>query len=802
MVASHSGRGVADGRRLPARSIVAKATGEEALSRWGKFQGRIEDDRLVTGTGVYVADIALAGTAHAVVVRAQVASARIASIDTAAALATPGVLAVYTGKDLAADGLLDFPCGVDLLRADGRKAHQARRPVLARERIRAVGEPIAFVVAETLETAAAAAELVVVETQDLPVVASVAAARDRAAPRVWDDAPDNIAFVWNKGNAAEAIAQATYVFRLSSHVSRVAALSLEPRGSLGRVDEAGRLVLHASNQSPHMLRNALANLLQVPTDQIRVIAKEVGGSFGMKSGAYPEDVLVLYAARKLGRPVRWISQRHESFLADDHGRDISFAAELGVDRDGRLQALKVDFTVNVGCYLSGRSLFLLNNIGGIAGVYRIANIEAGVTGVFTNTMTNAPYRGAGRPEATYVIERLIDIAAHDLGLDPFELRRRNLVPPSAMPYDTGFLFKYDCGEFEGNMLGAAKLADRAGFVLRKEASAREGMLRGFGMANPIEVAAGPFTKPRKDMAQLNVHADGTVTLYAGSMSTGQGIETTLTDLLARELGIPRDAIRYRAGDTDDLPDGRGNGGSGAMAVGGTAVKRVADKVIATGRALAAELLQAKPEDVGYADGRFPLQGSNHSLGLADVARHAQSKDPVGLSESAEFMPSAVTFPNGCHMVEVEIDPQTGVVKIVGYAIVEDIGNVLNPKLAHGQVQGGVAMGIGQALGERILYDARSGQLITGSFMDYQLLRAEDLPPVRLETRAVPTSVNPLGVKGVGEAGTVGSLVATINAICDALSCLGIRHIEMPATPARVWAAIQDAKRRQRPEQTQ
>ena len=772
------------------------------MSHWGKFQGRIEDDRLLTGTGVYVADIALAGMAHAVVVRAQVASARIASIDTAAALATPGVLAVYTGEDLAADGLLDFPCGVDLLRADGRKAHQARRPVLARERIRAVGEPIAFVVAETLETAVAAAELVVVAAQDLPVVTSVAAARDRAAPRVWDEAPDNIAFVWNKGNATEAIAQATHVFRLSSHVSRVAALSLEPRGSLGRLDETGRLVLHASNQSPHVLKSALANLLQVPTDQIQVIAKEVGGSFGMKSGAYPEDVLVLYAARKLGRPVRWISQRHESFLADDHGRDISFAAELGVDGDGRLQALKVDFTVNVGCYLSGRSLFLLNNIGGIAGVYRIANIEAGVTGVFTNTMTNAPYRGAGRPEATYVIERLIDIAAHNLGLDPFELRRRNLVPPSAMPYDTGFLFKYDCGEFEGNMVGAARLADRAGFALRKEASAREGMLRGFGMANPIEVAAGPFTKPRKDIAQLNVHADGTVTLYAGSMSTGQGIETTLTDLLARELGIPRDAIRYRAGDTDDLPDGRGNGGSGAMAVGGTAVKRVADKVIATGRALAAELLQAQPEDVGYADGRFPLQGSNRSLGLADVAGHAQSKDPVGLSESAEFMPSAVTFPNGCHMVEVEIDPQTGVVKIVGYAIVEDIGNVLNPKLAQGQVQGGVAMGVGQALGERILYDARSGQLITGSFMDYQLLRAEDLPPVRLETRAVPTSVNPLGVKGVGEAGTVGSLVATINPICDALSCLGIRHIEMPATPARVWAAIEDAKRVQRPDQKQ
>ena len=370
-------------------------------------------------------------------------------------------------KDLAADGLPDFPCGVELKRPNGQKAHQARRPVLVRDRIRVVGEPVAFVVAETLEAAEAAAELVVVETQDVPTVATVAAARASAAPAVWDEAPDNVAFVWKKGNAGDAITRASHVARLSSHVSRVAALSLEPRGALGRVDEAGRLVLHASNQSPHILKSALANLLKVPADQVRVVAKDVGGSFGMKSGAYPRTMLVLYAARKLGRPVRWISERRESFLADDHGRDISFDAELGLDGDGRFRALKVDFTVNVGCYLSGRSLFLLNNIGGIAGVYRIPSIEAGITGVFTNTMTNAPYRGAGRPEATYVIERLIDIAARDLGLDPFELRLRNLVPPSAMPYDTGFLFKYDCGEFEGNMMGVAKLADRAGFAARK-----------------------------------------------------------------------------------------------------------------------------------------------------------------------------------------------------------------------------------------------------------------------------------------------------------------------------------------------
>jgi aerobic carbon-monoxide dehydrogenase large subunit len=599
--------------------------------------------------------------------------------------------------------------------------------------------------------------------------------------------------VWRKGDASTAMKGAAHVARLTSHVSRVAALTMEPRGALGLVDDTGRYVIHASNQSPHILRSALAGLLKVPADKVRVIAKDVGGSFGMKSGAYPEDMLVLYAARKLGRPVRWISERRESFLSDDHGRDITFDGELALDKDGRFLGLKVDFTVNVGSYLSGRSLFMLNNIGGIAGVYVLPAIEASVTGVFTNTMTNAPYRGAGRPEATYVIERLIDIAARELGLDPFELRRRNLIPPSAMPYDTGFVFKYDCGEFEGIMTEAARVADRAGFTARREESRKNGKLRGLGIANPIEVAAGPYTKPRKDMTRLKINADGTATLYAGSMSTGQGIETTLTDLVARELGLPREAIRYEAGDTDDLPDGRGNGGSGAIPVGGAATKIVAGKVVATGKVLAAQMLEAKPEDVDFSEGRFPLRGTNRAVTLAEVARHAEAKSPNGLVESAEFLPSAVTYPNGCHMCEVEIDPETGVVEVMQYAVVEDIGTVLNETLARGQIQGGVAMGIGQALGERIVYDEGSGQLVSGSFMDYQMPRADDIPMVQLETRPVPTAVNPLGAKGVGEAGNVGSLVATINAICDALAPLGIDHIEMPATPPRVWSAIAAAR---------
>ena len=765
------------------------------MNQWGEFQGRIEDNRLVAGKGTYVADIALVGMAHAVIVRAPVAHALIKGIDTAGAKQVAGVLAVYTGADIAADGIQDFPANIPQTRPGGEKAPPARRPVLARDRIRAVGEPVVLIVAETLAAGEAAAELVSLDLEALPAVTEIAAARTTGAPVVWAEASDNVAYVWKRGDAAAAIANAPKVVRLSSQVSRVNAITLEPRGCLGLIDDNGRLVLHAANQSPHNLRGLVAAQMKVAPDQVRVIAKDVGGSFGMKSGVYPEDILVLFAARRLKRPVRWISERRESFLADDHGRDMTVDAALALDNDGRFLGLSCDFTVNVGSYLSGRSLFMINNIGGIAGVYRFPAIGATVTGVFTNTMTNAPYRGAGRPEATYALERLIDLAAGELGLDPYELRLRNLVPPAAMPYDTGFVFKYDCGEFDGILTEAARLADRAGFPSRREASRRNGRLRGFGIAMPIEVAAGPFTRPRKDTTRLKINPDGTATIHAGSMSVGQGIETTFVDLVGGMLGLKREQITYFAGDTDDLADGRGNGGSGAISVGGSATKLAVEKVVVRGRALAAELLEAKPDDVGFEDGRFPLKGTNRSVGLADVARLAEAKDPTGLVEMADFMPPAVTFPNGCHMCEVEVDADTGVVDVVSYVIVEDLGNVLNETLARGQMQGGVAMGIGQALGERIVYDSESGQLLTGSLMDYQLPRADDMPPVRLETRPVPTAVNPLGVKGVGEAGTVGSLVATINAVCDALAPLGIKHIEMPATPARVWTAIQAAKGR-------
>ncbi|MBS0242807.1 MAG: xanthine dehydrogenase family protein molybdopterin-binding subunit [Proteobacteria bacterium] len=763
--------------------------------KWAEFQGRVEDDRLIRGAGRYVGDVTYPDAAIGVVVRAPVAHARVRSIDFEAARAQPGVLAVYIAADLGADGIGDFPCGVTLPGADGQPAFQARRPVLVRDTIRMVGEPVAFVVAETARQAEAAAELVVIETEDLPVFVSAAAAMAEGAPRIWDGAQQNVAFVWKRGDRAStdaAIAGAAHVVRLDSDVSRVNALSMEPRGCLGLVDEAGRLVLHASNQSPHALKSGIAGVFKVPADQVRVVAGDVGGSFGMKSGTYPEDVLVLFAARRLKRPVRWISERRESFLADDHGRDMHIDAALALDKDGKFVALTADYTVSIGAYLSGRSLFMVNNIGGVAGVYRIPSMAATITGAYTNTMSNAPYRGAGRPEATYTIERLIDMAARELGIDPFELRRRNLVAPVQMPYDTGFVFTYDCGEFEALMLEAARVADRAGFEARREASKRKGLLRGLGIANPIEVAGGPFTKPAKDMTRITVTPDGRVKVTAGAMSTGQGLETMMIDLVGEKLGVGREMIDYAFGDTDNLPFGRGNGGSSAAPVGGSATTLAGENAIATGKAIAAELLEAPVDAIDYEAGRFPLRGTNRSVSLSEVAAKASEKNQIGLIAEAEFAPPGVTFPNGCHFCEVEVDADTGVVRIDRYTVVEDIGTVLNPTLAHGQIQGGVAMGVGQALGEAIRYDADNGQLVTGSFMDYQMPRADDVPSVRLETRPVPTKLNPVGAKGVGEAGTVGSLVAVINAIVDALAPLGVSHIEMPATPARVWAAIQAA----------
>jgi carbon-monoxide dehydrogenase large subunit len=590
------------------------------------------------------------------------------------------------------------------------------------------------------------------------------------------------------------------VTKLQFFVSRVTANSMEPRGAWAEIGADGRLVLHASIQSPFPLRNGLAqnNFHLEPTD-IRVLPGDVGGSFGMKSGVQQEYVLVCWAARKLGRPVRWIADRTEGLLTDEQAREMRITAELGLDAGGKITALRLRWDVNLGAYVSGRSGWPVGNIGGTAGVYDIPTIYAESCGIMTHTVPTAAYRGAGRPEATYTIERLIDVAARELGIDPYELRRRNLIPPEAMPYKTALTFTYDCGEFEGNMQAAATLSDLDSFPARRAAAKTRGKLRGIGLCNCIEVAGGPFLRPAKDISTLRLAEDGTLILRTGSVSVGQGLETAFSQLVADRFGVPMEHVRYEQGDTDDLPYGKGNGGSGALCIGGSAVSIAVDKVIEKAKRIAAELLEAAVVDVTFDAGRFTIVGTDRSVDLAGVARavhdpaHIPPGEEGGLVESGEFVATAVTFPNGTHICEVEIDPDTGVTEIVRYSAVEELGRVLNPLLVAGQTHGGVAQGIGQAMGEQIVHDRETGQMLTASFMDYQMPRADDLPDFQLVTREVPTKVNPLGAKGVGEAGTVGALAAVMNAVNDALAPLGIRHFDMPATPNRVWAAIAAAR---------
>jgi len=761
---------------------------------------RREDLRLLTGQGNYAADAAPARMAVAIFLRSPHAHARILHMDVVPARGVAGVVAVYTAGDLT--DVAPIAGGIGFPRPDGGAAPKTDRPLLAGDRVRFVGEPVALIIAETRAAGLEAAEAIVVEYAALPVVTEPEAAMQAGAPPVWDDVPDNIGFLWKRGDAegaASALAGSAHVTTLDFSVSRVTANSMEPRGAWARIAADGRIELHASHQSPFALRNGIAGgNFQIPPTDIRVLPGDVGGSFGMKSGVHLEPVLVAWAARRLGRPVRWISDRTEGFLTDEQAREMRISASLGLDADGQFTALRLRWNVNLGAYVSGRSGWGVGNIGGIAGVYRIPFIAAQVCGVLTHTVPTAAYRGAGRPEATYAIERLIDVAAREVGISPYELRRRNLIPPEAMPYKTALTFLYDCGEFEGNMQEAAALSEFDTFEARRAEAAARGKLRGIGLCNCIEVAGGPFLRPAKDISTLRLAEDGTLVLRSGSMSVGQGLETTMTQLVADRFGVPIEQVRWEGGDTDLLPSGKGNGGSGALCIGGSAVTLAVDKVIDKARRIAAELLEAAVVDVEIAGGRFSIAGTDRSVSLLDVAAavhdpaHIPPGEEGGLVESGEFTPTAVTFPNGTHICEVEIDTETGVTEIVRYSAVEELGRVLNPMIVAGQIHGGVVQGVGQALGEVITHDPASGQMLTASFMDYQMPRADEYPDFRLATREVPTSVNPLGAKGVGEAGTVGALGAAMNAINDALAPLGIRHFDMPATPGRVWAAIRAA----------
>ena len=771
----------------------------------GQSVRRVEDPRLVQGLGRYSDDVNLPKQAWAVLVRSPHAHARIRGIDGQAALAAPGVLAVFTADDLAADRVGNLPTDRNRKRRDGSPAFPTPRPALARGRARHVGDPVALVIAETHEDAVDAAEKVAVDYEPLPAVAGAMDALRPGAPTVWDEVPDNVAFLAQAGQrdaVDQAFARAAHVTRVDFIVTRVAAAPLEPRAAVGEFDRrSGRYTLHTGIQGPHGTRTLLAAALKVPQSHMRVITGEVGGSFGLRSGLYPEMILVLWAAHRLGRPVKWTSDRREGFVTDEHGRDNVSTAELALDRDGKFLALRVAINLNVGAYLTQRSAGPgTNNIGGVAGVYTTPAIHHQTTGVFTNTTPTGPYRGAGRPEATFAIERVIDVAAHELGIDPIELRRRNLIPPSAMPFKTGLVFTYDCGDFARSMDLALSVAEHASFEKRRAEARTRRKLRGLGIANAIEVAGGPYTSVNPDTAQICVNPDGSVTVNTGSTSMGQGNETAYAQIVCDQLGVAPERVQVLWGDSDALGAGRGNGGSGALTVGGSAMLRATEKIVERGRRIAARALEAAPEDIVFRDGRFLVTGTDRGVAFAEVARAAyQPKQPPGLesgfTETAAFTPPAVTFPNGCQICEVEIDEDTGVLRIVRHTVVDDVGRMVNPLLVKGQIHGGVVQGLGQALFENLVYDDTTAQLLAGSFMDYAMPRADDVPFFEVDSHEVVTQVNPLGAKGVGEAGTVGALPALVNAVNDALAPLGVRHLDMPMTPERIWRAIREATAR-------
>jgi carbon-monoxide dehydrogenase large subunit len=760
----------------------------------GRPLRRREDERLVRGAGSYTADRQAEGAAWLVVVRA-LAVGRIASIDTAEAKALPGVLAVLTGEDAAADRLGSFAPHLRPPRPDGGELIVPPFPPLAAGSARYVGDPLALVVAETLAQAEDAAEAVLVDIDSGIAVTAPDAAVAAGAATVWPDVPGNVAFLVRQGDREavdRAFADAAHVVEQRLLISRVTAAPMEPRSAIASFDPAsGRYTIVTGTQTPHRLGEALAPVLQVEPSAIRVISPDCGGCFGMKNTPFPEYAMAAWAAKRLGRDVRWTSSRVEAFLADSQAREQVSDAALALDADGHFLALRVKTLANLGAYLGPMTPHpAIGNLGGLAGVYRTPAIFAEVQGIHTHTQNVSPYRGAGRPEATYVIERLVDLAAAKLGLDRAELRRRNLIRSEEMPFKTGLTFTYDCGDFPKVLEQALEAADWAGFPARREASRAKGRLRGIGIANPVEIAAGPPNKPFPESAGLELRPDGGVTARVGSGDSGQGHATSFAQILADRLGLEPERITIETGDSELLKEGIGTFGSRSMAAGGTALDIAVGRAADALKAEAADALEVAVEDLRFERGRFTIEGTDRALGIMEVV--ARRQDPVEL-ELFEAADNA-TFPNGCHVCELEIDPETGAHQVVSYLVVDDVGTVINPLLVAGQIHGGVAQGLGQALGEQILYEAGSGQLLTASFMDYTMPRAADLPMVHVQTCPVPTAVNPLGVKGAGEAGTVGALAAGISAVVDALSPLGIRHFDMPASPERVWQAICDASR--------
>ena len=762
---------------------------------------RVEDRRFITGHGNYVDDIQLPRQTHAFMLRSPHAHARIGAIDGTVALAAPGVLAVFTGDDLARDGIGPIPCLSAVTNRDGTPSVLPPHPAIARGRVRHVGDTVAMVVAESAAAARDAAELIAVDYEPLPASVETAHALDPGQPQVWDEAPGNLCFDWEVGDRSaveRAMAGARHRISLDLVNNRVVVNSMEPRGAIGEYDPGeDSYTLWSSTQGSHFLRNLLADsVFKIPENRIRVVTRDVGGGFGMKLFLYPEHILVLWAAKKVGRPVKWTPDRADAFMTDTQGRDNVTRLELALDDELRFQALDVGLIANMGAYLSNFAPEIPTASGAVmhSGVYAIPAIHVGVKGVFTNTVPVDAYRGAGRPEAAYAIERLVDYSARQLGVPPADLRRRNFIKPEAMPYQTPLGLNYDSGEFARNLDQALAAADLAGFPGRRVASRARGRYRGLGHAVYIEQSGFP----PDEFAELRFDQSGTLTILMGTQSSGQGHQTAYTQLAAERLGVDPDKVRVLQGDTATISFGRGTGGSRSIPVGGASLVQAADKLIAKGRRIAAHLFEAAEADVEFADGVFTVAGTDRRLGIEEVARAAF--DPArqapgvepGFDESGHFTPPQPTFPNGCHVCEVEIEPETGHIDILRYLVVDDFGTVINPLLLAGQVQGGVAQGVGQAMLERTVFDSETGQLLTGSLTDYCLARAEDLPAIEFAYNIVPCRTNPLGVKGAGEAGAIGAPPALVNAVVDALAELGIEHLDMPLTPERVWVAIRSA----------
>ncbi len=769
---------------------------------------RKEDFRFITGEGHYTDDISLPGQSYAYFVRSPHAHAAINGINTSAAEAAPGVLGVFTGEHVAADGIGGLICGWMIHSKDGSPMKAGPHPILAQGKARYVGDHVAVVVAETQAQAKAAAELVEVDYNVLDAVAGVGSAQDSGAPQVHDEAPNNTVYEWELGDKAAteaAFASAAHVTSLDLVNNRLIPNAMEPRAAIGDYDKgSGGYTLYTTSQNPHVARLVLSAFVGIaPEHKLRVIAPDVGGGFGSKIFIYAEETVCVWVAKKVGRPVKWTGERAEAFMADAHGRDHATRAELALDAEGKILGLRVKTIANMGAYLSTFAssvpTYLYATL--LSGQYNISNIYAEVDAVYTNTAPVDAYRGAGRPEATYVVERLVETAAREMNLDPGELRKRNFV--REFPHETPVIMTYDAGDYEASLNKAMEIADYAGFAGRKAEAASRGKKRGIGFSTYIEACGiAPSAAVGSlgagvglwESAEVRVNPTGNVEILTGSHSHGQGHETTFAQLVSHRLGVPIDQVEIVHGDTDKVQFGMGTYGSRSGAVGMSAISVALDKIEAKAKKVAAHLMEASEQDIEFNDGNFTVAGTDKSMAFAEVALNAytahgfpSSEIEPGLKEGAFYDPTNFTFPAGCHICEVEIDPDTGVTEIVKFTAVDDFGEIINPMIVEGQVHGGIAQGVGQALLEGCVYDD-AGQLLTGSYMDYCMPRADDLPSFGVDTTKTPCPSNPLGIKGCGEAGAIAAPAAVMNAITDAL---GVVDVAMPASPNTVWSVIQD-----------